>query len=369
MSESMQRKIAFSMLKGMNAYLGRALIKRVGGIDRFFDLRTYELWDLICAQKKYCTDDEREKLLARAQSELNFITQKNINATFFTDSDYPTRLADCEDAPAVLYRLGADILDSQHIISVVGTRKATAYGVKLTTDIIAGLAELLPNPVIVSGLAYGIDIAAHKAALDNDIPTVAVVAHGLRTIYPAEHRNIAAKIISKGGAIVTEYPSDAPVYKGNFLARNRIVSGLSDIVIVVESELQGGAMVTAAITNEYGRELGAVPGRTIDRYSAGPNALIQSTRAVMIREAEDIIACMNWKAKEVAPAMPMLPFDDLDPEKMRIVDYLRDHPDATPNDMVQELCIPYAQLSSWLMEMEMDDLISSKVGQRYNVNF
>ncbi len=368
MSDNQLRKIAFSMLKGINAASARELMERVGGIDNFFDLRPRELWDMLHAQKTFCVDAERDKLLARAREELKFIEDKNISATFFDDGDYPHRLAMCEDAPALLYRLGNDVLKSECVISIVGTRKATAYGAKITNEIVRGLAESLDRPVIVSGLAYGIDIAAHRAALEYGVPTVAVVAHGLRTIYPAEHRNIAARIVREGGAIVTEYPSDAAIHKGNFLARNRIVSGLSDVVIVVESEKKGGAMVTAAITSDYGRELGAVPGRVTDRYSAGPNALIQANRAFLVRDADDIISCMNWTQKAVDQTMPELPFEDLSPEKSQIVDFLRQHPETTVNEMVQELGVPYAKLSSWLMEMEMDDLITACSGQRYLLN-
>lgn len=368
MSSPLNRRIAFSMVKGMNISVAQELTQRIGCLDRFFEASTHDLWQAVGAQKAWCTDSERAALLARASSEEEFVLKNKVAALFYTDTDYSARLGRCDDAPALLYRLGHCNLNAAHVVAIVGTRRATAYGTGVTQRIVKDLAEQLSDLVIVSGLAYGIDVAAHRAALACDVPTVGVVAHGLRTIYPADHRDIAARMISAGGAIVTEYPSDAQVHRGNFLARNRIVAGLSDIVIIVESDAKGGAMVTASIAQSYNREVGAIPGRITDRYSLGPNRLIHDNRAAIIRDASDIISLMNWTPIPHEGQQAALPLQNFPPEAAQIVDYLRLHPDATVNDMTHDLAQPYHILTSRLMMMEMDNLLTALPGGRFQLN-
>ena len=273
----------------------------------------------------------------------------------------------------VLYRLGKCDLNAKHVVSVVGTRRATAYGLRFTADLIAGLASRLDGLIVVSGLAYGIDVAAHRAALQADVPTVAVVAHGLRTLYPADHRDVARRIIDSGGAIVTEYVSDASVHRGNFLARNRIVAGLADALVLVESDARGGAMVTASIASAYNRDVFALPGRVTDRYSRGANALIQANKAVMLRDADDLIDAMNWQTKPQPGSQGTLDFahdtePELSPEMEVIVEYMRKNPTATINDIASGLAIPYRLLSARMTEMEMDDIVTALPGGIYQLN-
>ena len=368
MSATDVRRLAFSMLRGMNLEVAREALSRVGSVDAFFDMPQRELWQLIGAQKAWCSDAARAEAMAKASREAYFINEKKVRALAFDDSGYPRRLLDCDDAPAMLYALGDCDLNSPHVLAVVGTRKCTAYGSRMTSELISGLAEKVDGLVIVSGLAYGIDVAAHRAALDNNVPTVAVVAHGLTTIYPADHRDVAARIVRSHGAIVTEYPSDAPTHRGNFLARNRIVAGMSVATLVVESDLRGGSMVTAAVASAYGREVLAVPGRVTDRYSAGPNGMIHDNRAALVRDADDIIDTLGWQRRPVKGEQTTLQFDDLDAGRRQVVDFLRLHPDATINDMVEELAVPYPQLSARIMEMEMDDQLTMLPGGKYQLN-
>lgn len=368
MSTTLNRRIAFSMVKGMNVSVARELTQRLGGVDRFFNATTSELWQAVGAQKEWCTDSERTALLAHGKKEEDFVIKNKVDALYYTDFGYSQRLAQCDDAPALLYRLGHCNLNAAHVVAIVGTRRATAYGTGATQRIVSDLAEQLSDLVIVSGLAYGIDVAAHRAALACNVPTVGVVAHGLRTIYPADHRDIAARMVGAGGAIVTEYPSDAAVHRGNFLARNRIVAGLSDIVLIIESDAKGGAMVTASIAQSYNREVGAIPGRITDRYSLGPNRLIHDNRATIIRDASDIISLMNWTPKPREGEQAALPLQNFSPEVARIVDYLCQHPEATVNDMTRDLAQPYHVLSSRLMMMEMDDVLTALPGGRFQLN-
>lgn len=362
------REIAFSMIKGMTLSNAIALEEKIETVDNFFDSRKDALWQAIGAPKTYCTDGERAKLIDRARAELDFVEKNKVRALFHADDDFPRRLDYCEDAPSMLYALGDCDFNSSHVVAIVGTRRSTAYGNNFTARLVADLAERLDDLVIVSGLAYGIDVQSHKAALAAGVRTVGVVAHGLKTMYPADHRDIAARMIKNGGGVVTEYPSDAVIHRGNFLARNRIVAGMSDVVVIVESDAKGGAMVTASIASAYGREVCAVPGRATDRYSSGPNALIYERRATMIRNADDLIELMNWTARPKEGSQNELPFTTLDSVQQSIVDYVRKNPAATVNDMVAGLGMAYAELSAKIVGMEMDDVLTSLPGGTFQVN-
>ena len=363
------RQLALSQIKGLSAVDLHRLLEAVGGVDRYFELPQAELWQLIGGTRSFCSDSERRRMLAWAQTEAQFLTNAPVDAFFIDSDDYSRRLAQCEDAPAIMYRRGECSLNSMYTVAIVGTRNATVYGCDFTRKLVADLGKMLDNVVIISGLAYGIDVSAHKAALAEGVPTIGVVAHGMRTIYPADHRDVAARMVRQGGAIVTEYPSNAPVFRGNFLARNRIIAGMSDVTVVVESDSHGGALVTASLANAYGRDVAAVPGRVTDRYSRGCNKLITDQKAALIRSAEDLLELMSWEPKATEGTQSSFDFNpsQLSSEQTTIVNYLRLHPDSSLNDMVNELSIPYATLSSRVMDLEMNDLIVSLPGGKYQL--
>lgn len=359
-------RIAFSRIKGINLSTGRTLLSRIGTPENYFSLGTAALAAATGLDSKITDADYRNSLLDKAASEKQFVSEKIISTYFCTDNDYPRRLLDCDDAPALLYGIGACNLDCLHSVAIVGTRHATPYGIDFVNHLVADLAASLDSLIVISGLAYGIDVTAHKAALENDVPTVAVVAHGLNTIYPADHRGIAAQIVEHGGSIVTEYSSQDGIHKGNFLARNRIVAGLADVVIVVESDMRGGAMTTARIASAYNREVMAVPGRTTDTYSRGSNALIADCTAQILRSADDVIRAMNWTAAPKAETQTELRFE-MTSEQQSVADYIVKHPDHTVNDICVGLAMPYSRLSAVLFEMEMSDMIITLPGGRYMV--
>lgn len=359
-------RIAFSKIKGLNHSTAQRLLSLIGSPENFFTLTTNALSATCRLDSRVCDANYRMSLLNEAEREAAFVTEKSIVARFIDTDAYPNRLSDCDDAPAMLYSIGKCNLNSLHFVAVVGTRHATPYGLDFVNHLVADLAERIDNLVIVSGLAYGIDVAAHRAALDNNIPTIAVVAHGLNTIYPADHRATAAKIVNSGGAIVTEYTSDATIHRSNFLARNRIVAGLSDAVIVVESDIKGGALATARIAAAYNREVFAVPGRTTDTYSRGCNDLIANQAASIIRSADDLIEALNWTSRPKAFSQQELAFD-MTPEQKAVADYIVTHPDHTVNDICIGLGIPFSQLSAMLFEMEMSDMLMTLPGGRYAV--
>ncbi len=253
----------------------------------------------------------------------------------------------------------------KYTVGIVGTRHATPVGCKITENIVAELAESLGRDVcIISGLAYGIDVTAHKAALKAEIPTVAVLANPLNTIYPADHRGVAVRIIKEGGALVSEYPTTTKVYPAFFLARNRIIAGLSDVVIVVESDYRGGAMTTARIAGDYNREVMAVPGRLTDKYSNGTNRLIATQRAVMFTETDFLLETMGWSKGNVQPKEQTLVLNLTDTQRA-VLDYITENPDLTINEIVRQMQIPYNRLSETLFELEMSDYIISLPGGRY----
>lgn len=358
-------RIAFASLKGVKVSIARELLARVGSEENFFTATDGALTAVIGRRSKIVDRAYRDSVLEGARREADFVMSNNVRAVYFTDPAYPRRLAECDDAPVMVYGLGGCDLNESRWVGIVGTRHATRYGCEITRRIVAELTERLPQPpVIVSGLAFGIDIAAHKAALEAGAPTVAVLAHGLKTIYPAVHRTHAASIVRSGGMLLTDYRSDSPIHRGNFLARNRIVAGMCDALVVVESAVKGGAIVTARLAAGYSREVMAVPGRVGDTYSGGCNALIARNIAALVEDAGDIIDLMDWPVKATESVQLDL-FDELSPEEQAVVDLLTDRGDLTLSRLSALLDMPVARLMSLLVDMEFKSLVMSVPGGTY----
>lgn len=358
-------RIAFSMIRGCNYGTARKMLSLLADEKAFFTLSDNELHNILNVRNDIVTTEYRHKLLEKAEAELKFVRHSDIHPVFFNDPDYPRNLTNCEDGPAVLYTLGNCDLSARKILSIVGTRRATAYGIDMTQRIVAGLAaEYGDGIVIVSGLAYGIDVAAHRAALAEGVPTIAVTAHPLNTIYPAAHRSVAVEILHRNGALITEYPTSSVVHRSNFLQRNRIIAGISDATLVVESDDKGGSLVTASIANAYERDVFAVPGRTTDRYSRGANRLIATNRAVMARDADDIINAMRWERRPTEGQQGTLNLE-LSELQLKTIQCIRENPEFTVNEISRTLAISYSELTTVLFELEMSDLIVTIPGNRY----
>ena len=364
--DTLVNKIAFASYRNITRTTGAQLIARGVSPDTFFEREPFSLAALTGLKPDVFSEERRRRALDEARREASFVTEHGIKAIFFTDDGYPRRLAECEDAPAMIYTLGTADLDACHVVAVVGTRHSTAYGLDFTSRLIKDLAESLDNVLVISGLAYGIDYAAHTAALREGLPTAAVFAHGLNTVYPADHRQTAMRMVREGGALITEYRSCDPIHRAQFLARNRIVAGLSDAVVVVESDRKGGAMSTAHLAMAYNREVFALPGRVSDLYSRGCNDLIAGKGAVLVRDASDIIEACGWTPRPTVGTQQELPIE-IDADRRRIIDFIRKCPDATVNDMCSALGIPFARLSSLMFEMEMEDLLVSLPGGKYGI--
>jgi len=359
-------RIAFASLQGMGVDLARKLLDVVGSERQFFDMSEKALRELTRGRSKIYRDDYRAGCLERAVREESFVREHGIAATYFTDASYPHRLLEAPDAPAMIYTLGKCDLESAHVISVVGTRHATQYGVRFCESLIGDLAQRVQDLVVVSGLAYGIDIAAHRAALKHGVPTVAVLPRGLNRIYPAMHRNDAVAIAKQGGMLLTDYTSQDEVQKSNFLARNRIVAALSDCTVVVESAGAGGALVTASLAMSYSRDVMAVPGRCGDEFSAGCNKLIATNKAALITGADDLMAAMRWESAGMAPQQLDL-FPELTREEQAVVDVIRDRGEIHLNAIADVLHQPVYKLMSVLVELDCKKVISTLPGCRYTL--
>lgn len=363
-------RIALASLRSLTPTLAEAILARLGSEERFFELTSDQLSACLGFRNKLLDKAVRDKALAEAVNEASFIAHNNIRPIFFTEPEYPKRLLECDDAPLMLYTFGDCDLNTARFVSIVGTRHSTAYGTAFVEDLVNRLAEKCADPVvIVSGLAYGIDVAAHRAALAAGLPTIGVLAHGLNTIYPASHRDIAAKMVRSGGMLLTDYRSCDAIHKGNFLARNRIVAGLSDCLIVAESDSHGGALVTARLASAYSRDVFALPGRTTDRYSRGCNGLISSCIASLVTSADDVIASMRWPVKASEGDQPAL-FDSrprLSDEEQAIIDTITLRGDATMSELTASVNIPTPRLMGMLIDMEFRDLITALPGGRYQL--
>ncbi len=365
--EQLRYRVALASIKGMNRILADKLVELTGDVSVFFTLSQRELTELTGWDSSLFSEVERGKALKDAQSEVAFIRKNNITPLFFTDEDYPQRLLECDDAPLMLYYKGNASLQPPHVVSVVGTRHATPYGRSFVESFVRDLADSCPDTLIVSGLAYGIDVTAHRAALRCGLPTVGVLAHGLNTIYPAQHRNTAIEMLQCGG-LLTEYTSQQVTHKGFFLARNRIVAGVADAVVVVESGVKGGSLFTATIAGDYHRDVFALPGRVGDISSMGCNNLIRSNRAALLTCADDLIDAMGWACRRTTPVQSTLTVTDdstLTHEEQQVMNFLTEHGEGQINSMAIELNTPIATLSATLVELEFKGRVITYPGGVY----
>jgi DNA processing protein len=286
--------IALAMIPGIGGITARKLLERTGSPQAVFREKRNVLIKIPGIGSNLADRITQGQALRQAHDELEYIIAENISAICYGDADYPSRLVQCYDAPLVIYTKGSARYNEEKVVGIVGTRRPSDYGIAMCKKLVQDLKERGHECLVVSGLAYGIDHIAHQSALKQGLETVAVLGHGLRFMYPALHRNTAARIIRQG-ALVTDFSSRQKPEPNNFIRRNRIIAGLSDAVIVVESGTRGGALITADLANSYDREVFAFPGKSGDDVSAGCNGLIKSNKAAMIENCEDLEYFMNWE--------------------------------------------------------------------------
>lgn len=372
MNEDIFYAMALTRLTNFNFQQALQLYRTVGSAQLLYEHRN-DIGDILkdCSPRLKEAIKDWDEPMKRAEFELEFMQEHQIRAITLNDDDYPQRLRECADAPIVLYYKGNADLNQAKVICIVGTRQCTQYGVDLIRRFMADLHMRCPEVLIVSGLAYGIDINAHRQALAQGYPTVAVVAHGLDQIYPYRHRETAVKMLEHGG-LLTEFMSQTNADKQNFVRRNRIVAGMSDACIVVESAAKGGGLITADIAQSYDRAVFAFPGAIGMTYSEGCNHLIRDNGAGLITCAEDFVKAMGWQDEALrqqahAEGIERSLFVDLSPEEGSIVNLLQQTNDLQLNILSVKTGIPIGQLTALLFQLEMKGVVKPLAGGMYHL--
>lgn len=363
----MLHEIALTFIKGIGDITIRSLISYCGNAEEVFSAKKIHLEKIPGIGSKTADLIINHASFKRAEQELKFIEKYKIKSFFYTSESYPKRLRNCIDAPSLLYFKGNTNLNNQKTVAIVGTRNATSYGKQFCDKLIERLVS--HKILVVSGLAYGIDIAAHKSSLDYGIDTVGVLGHGLDRIYPSLHRPVAEKMLTKGG-LLTEFPSETNPDRQNFPKRNRIIAGMTDATIVIEATKTGGALITAEIANSYNRDVFAVPGRIDDEFSDGCNFLIKTNRANLLTRVEDLEYIMGWFDTNFSPKkdnqLQILP--NLNSDELRIVNAIKDKEAIAIDNLQIELNMPQSKLTMLLLNLEMQSLIVSLPGKVYRLN-
>ena len=359
--------IALTQCQGIGRINAKRLIDETGSAAFVFENRKH-LQELIPdASQRIMEALDNPEAFRRAEEELEFVEKNSICCLTLKDEAYPSRLRECEDAPVALFFKGKMDFNRLHMVAMVGTRRATEYGKQFCQDFVKELKALCPDAVIVSGLAYGIDIHAHRAAVGNGLGTVGVLAHGLDRIYPQVHRKTAVDMLHDGG-LITEYLTGTNPDAFNFVERNRIVAGMTDATIVVESASKGGSLITASLANSYNRDCFALPGRIDSEYSKGCNHLIRENRAALITSAEDFVKAMGWQSEKQKPqAIQRDLFVDLTPEEQLVAKLLQTRGDLHVNTLTVETNLPINQLNAILFSMEMKGAVKALVGGVYHL--
>jgi len=364
--EDLSYKIAISLIPGIGSVTARNLIAYVGSVEGVFQEKAKNLMKIPGVGEVNAQRIIQQNVLDRAKREVDFILKNQIQTLFYLDDNYPARLKNCSDSPIILYFKGNAILNELHVISVVGTRNATNYGKDICEELIHSFSERNYKLLVISGLAYGIDVHAHKACLKYNVPTVGVFAHGLDTIYPSLHSAIASKMLENGG-LITDFVSDTVIDRQNFLRRNRIIAGLADATIIVESAEKGGALVTADIANSYNRDVFAFPGRSNDPYSRGCNKIIKLNEAILVENASDIEKAMNWDVKISSPRVFQTSlFETFTDEENRLIDLLKEG-NRFVDEITIETQLPMSKVSSLLLGLEFRGLVVSLPGKMYRL--
>jgi DNA processing protein len=356
----------FSLASALHLY------RTLGSGEEIF-LHRNEAQDILpdCSPRLIDNLKDWSEPLKRAEVELEFCRNNNIRVLCLGDDNYPKRLEDCADAPLVMYYKGNANLNQSRVINIIGTRHCTTYGADFIRRFIHDLKALCPEVLVVSGLAYGVDINAHQQALAVGYETVGVVAHGLDYLYPAAHKDVAREMVNHGG-LLTEFMTCTNADKGNFVRRNRIVAGMSDACILIESAAHGGGMITAGIAFDYGREVFALPGRVGDHFSEGCNNAIRENKAMLLTSVEDFVKTMGWeddalRIEAQKKGIERQLFPDLSPEQQRIVDVLTKSNDLQLNQLSVKTGIPIGDITSILFQMEMMGVVKPMAGGNYHL--
>jgi len=361
-------QIALSNVEGVGSVFFRQLISYCGSAENVFKAKTDKLLKISGVGRVVIEGLKKKELISDAEKTLKEAEKQGVQLYFSTDKNYPSRLKPLYDAPAVLYFKGTASLDHFRSIGIVGTRQATDYGKKVTESIVEESKNY--NPLIVSGLAYGIDITAHKAAIDFGLPTIAVMASGIDVIYPSQHEKYIEQITANGG-IISEHPFGKQPIRNMFLSRNRIIAGLCDASIVIESAAKGGSLVTAEFANNYHRQVFAVPGTLANKASEGCNKLIQQNKANIYTKINDLVEALNWDLEE-NPDNIKFKKNDVDlsmftDEESQVISHLRTHGNLQIDELSWQTQVPLNRLASLLLNLEFQGIIKAMPGKKFGL--
>ena len=364
MTNDLLYQIALTLIPNIGCVQAKTLIENYGTAEAVFKARKKELGSienigLIRAANIKSFDD-----FSKAEDEIKFIKKYKIQPLFITDKNYPQRLLNCYDSPTILYYRGNADLNASKIISIVGTRSNTDYGKQVTEKLVSELKDF--NVLIVSGLAFGIDAIAHKSALQNGLETIAVLAHGLQTIYPHQHKTLAKEIVQQGG-LLTESGNGEKPDKHNFPKRNRIVAGISDVTIVIETAIKGGSMITAELANNYNRDVFALPGKTTDSKSAGCNYLIQNNKAVLFTDAKEFAESLGWQTKKVNKKLQKDLFIELSNDEKTIINILKEKDTTAIDEINMRSNLSSSSVAAAILNLELQNVIAGLPGKMYKL--
>lgn len=360
-------QIGVTLLEGVGDITAKKLIAYCGGPEAVFKQRKAALMRIPGIAEIMADKILSQDVLQRAEQEVEYVLKHNIKPVFMSDKEFPARLKHCEDSPILIYTKGNIDFNVGKVISIVGTRNVTEYGKEVCEKFIEAMRDL--NVLVVSGLAYGVDIHAHRAALKNGLSTIGVLGHGLDKLYPAVHRKTAEEMQDNGG-LVTEFMTNTRPDRENFPKRNRIIAGMSDATLVIEAGMPGGALITAELANSYNRDVFAVPGRIDDKYSEGCNWLINRNKAVLTTSVENILYMMNWEQEECGktkkPVQKQL-FVDLNDEQKLLVDILNDGQLSIDNICLKAK-MPMSKVAAALLDLEFSGVVASLPGKVFKLN-
>jgi len=363
--EQLKFQIALTLLPGVGSVLAKNLISYCGSVEAVFKKKKYQLEKIPGIGGERADAILNHTVFEKAEQEVRFIRKHKINTFFYLDHDYPARLKNCEDAPVLLFLKGEAELNHARMVAIVGTRNATPYGKQVTEKLVEEFSKY--NATVVSGLAYGIDIIAHKASLKNKIPTIGVLAHGLDRIYPGDHKPVAEKMIRNGG-VLTEFTSRTNPDRENFPSRNRIVAGMTEATIVIESATKGGALITADIANSYNRDVFAVPGKIGEKYSEGCHELIRTNKAMLIESADQVAEMLNWNEPEKKKEDRQLKFfHELKTEEKVLVNLLQQNGKLDIDSLTIHANMAMSKVSSTLLNLEFSGILRSLPGKVYEL--
>jgi len=359
-------QLALRLVPNIGAVHAKILIELYGSAGEVFRARKSDLDKIEGIGMVRAKSIKDFNDFSRAEEEIDFIEKYKIRPLFLTDPDYPRRFLNCYDPPTLLFYKGKADLNAARTIGIVGTRNNTDYGKQVTEKLIKDLAS--QNVIIISGLAFGIDSIAHKASIKNDIPTVGALGHGLDTIYPTENEGLARDMIKHGGGLITEFFSKTKPDKHNFPQRNRIVAGLCDATIIVETNLKGGSMITADLANGYNRDVFAIPGRITDSKSSGSNYLILNNKAILLTDAQELIDIMGWEARKPKTKKQKELFIELLPQEKLIIEMLQEKDNIHIDEIHLRSGLSNSSVAAAILNLELQGVIVSLPGKIYKLN-